>query len=199
MKSKTGSLQDEPVRYLDQGELKRLLEAAKKRGIRDHLLLALSYRLGLRASEAIGLQLEDVDLPKGIIGVRGLKGGSARRYTFPRDLLPLARRWVKARGDHAGSFFESRQGPGLSRQRAWQIVKECAAAAGLPSWVRFHTLRHSIGTHLLDARMPLETVADVLRHRSPRSSARYAVTSLRRREDYQREMERSPEIVKVKP
>jgi integrase/recombinase XerD len=199
MKSKTGSLQDEPVLYLDQGELKRLLDVAKKRGIRDHLLLALSYRLGLRASEAIGLQLEDVDLSRGVIAVRGLKGGHVRRYAFPRDLLPLARRWVKARGDHAGPFFASRQGPGLSRQRAWQVVKECASAAGLPSWVRFHTLRHSIGTHLLDARMPLETVADVLRHRSVRSSSRYAVTSLRRREDYQREMQSSPAIVKVRP
>jgi integrase len=197
MKGKTGGLQDEPALYLDQAELKRLFEAAKKRGIRDHLLLALAYRLGLRASEAIGLQLEDLDLPKGEIAVRGLKGGTARRYAFPRDLLPLARRWAKVRGDHAGPFFASRQGPGLSRQRCWQIVKKCAAAAGLPTWVRFHTLRHSIGTHLVDARMPLETVADVLRHRSIRSTSRYAVTSLRRREDYQREIERSEFVVKV--
>jgi integrase/recombinase XerD len=199
MKGKTGPLHDEPALYLDQSELRRLLDAAKERGTRDHLLVALSYRLGLRASEAIGLQLEDVGLSKGEIAVRGLKGGTARRYAFPRDLLPLARRWVKVRGDHPGAFFSSRQAPQLTRQRAWQIVKACAAAAGLPSWVRFHTLRHSVGTHMVDARMPLETVADVLRHRSIRSSSRYAVTSLRRRDDYQREMERSPSIVKVRP
>ncbi len=198
MKGKTGALQDEPVLYLDQGEMRRLLEAAKKRGVRDALLLAMSYRLGLRVSEAIGLELGDVDLRRGEIAVRGLKGGTARRYAFPRDLLPLARRWVKVRGDDPGPFFSGRQGPQLTRQRAWQILKACAADAALPAWVRFHTLRHSIGTHLVDARMPLETVADVLRHRSIRSTSRYAVTSLRRRGDYQREIERSPEVVKLR-
>ncbi len=198
MKSKTGALSDEPALYLDQEQMRRLLEAAKRRGVRDHLLVALSYRLGLRASEAIGLELEDMDLRRGEIAVRGLKGGHARRYAFPRDLLPLARRWVKERGDQAGPFFSSRQGASLTRQRCWQIVKDCARAAGLPAWVRFHTLRHSIGTHLVDARLPLETVADLLRHRSVRSTSRYAVTSLRRRGDYQRRIERAPEVVKVK-
>lgn len=198
--SKTG-LQDEPVEYLDQDGMRRLLAAARKRGVRDHLLLGLSYRLGLRVSEAIGLDLADVDLHRGIVAVRGLKGGTARRYTFPRDLLPIARRWVKERGDAVGPFFTGRQGEHLTRQRCWQIVKACATDAGVTTTtggaVKFHTLRHSIGTHLLDAKMPLETVADMLRHRSTRTTARYAVTSLRRREDYLREIERSPEVVKV--
>jgi integrase/recombinase XerD len=202
MKCKTGPLHDEPVAYLDQDAMRRLLAAAKRRSVRDHLLLALSYRLGLRVSEAIGLQAGDLDLRRGEVAVRGLKGGTARRYAFPPDLLPLARRWARLRGDHAGSFFTSRQGDSLTRQRCWQIVRACAEAAGVTTQtgksVRFHTLRHSIGTHLVDARMPLETVADVLRHRSIRSTSRYAVTSLRRRADYLREIERAPEIVKVR-
>lgn len=198
MKSKTRAGSDAPVLHLRREELARLLAATQKRGVRDHLLLALSYRLGLRASEAIGLQVKDVDARTGEVAVSGLKGGLARRYALPRDLVPLVRRWLKERGPSAGAFFTGRQGDQLSRQRLWQVVKAAAADAGLPSWVRFHTLRHSVGVHMVDARMPLESVKDLLRHRSIRSTEVYAATSLERREGYLREMDRSPEIVKVR-
>ena len=152
----------------------------------------------MRASEAIGLQAADVDAQAGEVAVCALKGGLTRRYALPRDLVPLVRRWMKERGPQAGAFFTGRQGDHLSRQRLWQVVKTTAADAGLPSWVRFHSLRHSVGVHMVDARMPLESVKDLLRHRSIRSTEVYAATSLERRDGYLREMERAPEIVKVR-
>ncbi|MEK7316921.1 MAG: tyrosine-type recombinase/integrase [Candidatus Eisenbacteria bacterium] len=197
MTSKTRAVSDAPVLHMRRDELARLLQAARRRGVRDHLLLALSYRLGLRASEAIGLQAGDVDVLHGEVAVAGLKGGTIRRYALPRDLAPLARRWLKFRGNEPGAFFTGRQGASLTRQRLWQVVKACAAAAGLPTWVRFHTLRHSIGVHMVDAKMPLESVKDLLRHRSIRSTEVYAATSLERRVGYLREMDLNAAIVKV--
>lgn len=201
MKGKTRRYSEEPVPSITQEELVRLLRAASERGVRDHLLLALSYRFGLRVTEAIRLRMEDVDARKGIIAVCALKGGLTRRYTLPGELARLARRWLKERGPQAGTFFTGRQG-GLTRQRCLQVVKACAAAAGLPTvgkdGVRFHTLRHSIGVHMLDARIPLESVKDLLRHNSIRSTERYAITSKERLGAYQREMDRAAEIVKVR-
>jgi integrase/recombinase XerD len=200
MKGKTRAYGEEPVSALSKEQLVQLLLAARKRGARDHLLLALSYRFGLRVGEAIRLELQDVDLGKGEVLVRALKGGLVRRYALPRELSTLVRRWLKVRGPQAGSFFTGRQG-GLTRQRCLQVVKACAEEAGLPTagenGVRFHTLRHSIGVHMLDARMPLESVKDLLRHSSIRSTERYAKTSQARLGAYQREMDRAPEIVKV--
>jgi integrase/recombinase XerD len=196
MKGKTGADVDAPVRYLRRDELGRLLAAAKTRGVRDQLLLALSYRLGLRVGEAIGLQVEDVDVRSGEVTVRGLKRGLVRSYSLPRDLAPLVRRWLKERGSDAGAFFTGRQGDRLTRQRAWQIVKAAAADAGLEG-VKFHTLRHSIGVHAIDGGMTTEDVKDLLRHRSIRSTEIYAVTSQERRDGYLRRLEESAAIVKV--
>lgn len=198
MKSKTGGAQGAPVRYLRREDLARLLVAAKRRGVRDHLLLALSYRLGLRVGEAIGLQAGDVDVRGGEVSVRGLKRGLVRSYSIPRDLAPLVRRWLKERGSGPGAFFTSRQGGHLTRQRCWQVVKACAWEAGLDPWIRFHTLRHSIGVHAIDGGMTTEDLKDLLRHRSLRSTEIYAVTSPERRGAYLRRIEESSAIVKVR-
>jgi site-specific recombinase XerD len=202
MKGKTGTVAEAPVRYLKADELNRLLAAAKRRGLRDHLLLALSYRLGLRVGEATGLKFGDVvakDSRHGEVLVRGLKRGLVRSYSIPRDLLPLVRRWMKERGHGPGAFFTGRQGESLTRQRCWQIVKACAKDAGLPADVRFHTLRHSIGVHAINGGMTTEDVKDLLRHRSIRSTEIYAVTSPERRRGYLRRLDESGDVVKVRP
>ena len=184
----------ETVKYLDQPQLEALFRVAKKRPLRDRLLVVLAYRYGLRISEALALRPEDVDLRRGEIRVVGLKGGATRVYALGRDILPLLRKY-RAQGPF---LFASREGERLSRTRAWQLVTGMMREAGIPAGYGPHSLRHSLGVHMLDSGLRLEHVKDALRHASIRSTEIYAELSSAARAEYTRVMERSPAIVKVK-
>jgi integrase/recombinase XerC len=183
------------VRYLDQDQVRELFRAARKRSVRDQLLLAFLYRFGMRASEACGLRTADVNAKRGEVHILGLKSGLERVYSLPRDLKPLLRGY-RPSGEH---FFASRQDDGrLSRTRVWQVVKETMKEAGISEQFNVHSLRHSAAVHALDAGLQLEDVRDLLRHRRMASTEIYGEISVRRRNDYLRRLEESPEIVKVR-
>src|SRR5437870_2405632 len=121
MSAKRSTRQEKRIQYLDQDQVRALFRAARKRSVRDQLLLAFLYRFGMRASEACGLRAADISAKRGEVHIQGLKSGLERVYSLPRDLKPLLRRY-RPSGEH---FFASRQHDGrLSRTRVWQIVKE---------------------------------------------------------------------------
>ena len=182
------------VKYLTQVQLQSLFQVARKRQLRDRLLVTLLYRYGLRISEAIGLRTGDVEMARGEIRVVGLKGGATRVYALGRDILPLLRRY-RATGPF---LFASREGEQLSRTRAYQLVVGMMREAGIPAGFGPHSLRHSLGVHMLDSGLRLEHVKDALRHASIRSTEIYAELSSAARAEYTRVMERSPAIVKVR-
>ena len=184
------------LKYLDQPQLEALFRVAKDRPLRDRLLVALLYRYGLRVSEAIGLRAEDVDLRRGEIRVVGLKGGATRVYALGRDILPLLRKH-RAKGGDGAFLFGSREGERMSRTRAYQVVVGMMREAGIPAGYGPHSLRHSLGVHMLDSGLRLEHVKDALRHASIRSTEIYAELSSGARAEYARVMERSDAIVKV--
>src|SRR5882672_85950 len=93
------------VRYLDQDQVRGIFRAARRRSVRDQLLLAFLYRFGMRASEACGLRTADVSAKRGEVHIQGLKSGLERVYSLPRDLKPLLRVY-RPSGEH---FFASRQ------------------------------------------------------------------------------------------
>jgi integrase/recombinase XerD len=182
-------------KYLDQPQLAALFRVATKRPLRDRLLVALAYRFGLRISEALSLRSDDVDLRRGEVTVRGLKGGAERTYSIGSDIRTLLRRY-----DAPGPFlFASRESERLSRTQAWLVVKAMMREAGIPAEHGPHSLRHSLAVHMLDSGLRLEQVKDALRHRSIRSTEVYADISAGARRDYQDAMERSSRIVKMKP
>lgn len=181
------------IKYLDQGQLARLFEAAKDRPKRDQLLLGFAYVFAMRASELCGLRASDVDRDRGRVYVQGLKHGNEAFYRLPDDLRKLAKGY-RAPGEY---FFSSRQSARLSRVQLWRIVKETARAAGLPEWVTVHSLRHSRAVHGLDAGLHVTDVQDLLRHASVQSTGIYARISSRRRTDYMEQLERSEATVKV--
>lgn len=195
MSGKRSTQGERTIRYLTQEQVRDLFNAARRRPVRDRLLLAFLYRFGMRASEAAGLRTADVDLRRGEVRIRGLKGGVERLYTLPRDLRPLLRGFVPGRD----FFFASRQGDGqLARTRVWQIVKESMTSAGIPGSYNVHSLRHSAAVHALDAGLQLEDVRDLLRHRRMSSTEIYGTISTRRRNDYLRRLEESDAVVKVR-
>lgn len=186
-------------RYLTQEELQRFRRAVSAGdSLRDLVLFGVMYRFGLRAVEVTRLLVEDLDLARARIRLRRAKGGDAKEYPLPRDLMPALRRYLRQRADRGPFLFTGRQSNnqhGLAVLRVQQLFKHYARAAGLPPTVASHSLRHSIAVHSLEEGFGLEYVADLLGHASIRSTAIYAKVTTPAREAMMRRLDRSRYVV----
>jgi integrase/recombinase XerD len=157
---------------LSRAEVKRLLEAPRgtePRSLRDRALLELMYACGLRASEAIGLDVADVDLEDGVLRAEG-KGSKERLVPVGREAVSAVRVYLERGrprlvGDRAETrLFVNSRGTGLTRQGLYKIVQRHAASAGLAGRMSPHTLRHTFATHLLAGGCDLRSVQEMLGH-----------------------------------
>jgi integrase/recombinase XerD len=143
------------------------METKSPRGIRNRALYELIYSAGLRISEAVGLNLQDLDLPGGVARVTG-KGNKERLVVFGPEALSWLKRYLhEARPELAGkrrssALFISRTGKRLSRKGIWKNYTRFAALAGTGS--RLHTLRHSFATEMLAGGADLRSVQELLGH-----------------------------------
>jgi len=137
--------------YLTPGEVKALLDAAKagRHGERDHLLLLMMFRHGLRVSEATSLRRDELDLDRARLWVRRLKGGLSVEQPIPGDELRAVRRHLAVRQGELPWLFLSERGQPLTRQAVNYLVAAAAERAGLQG-AHPHTLRHSCGFCLAD-------------------------------------------------
>jgi integrase/recombinase XerD len=182
---------------LTQPETERLLAAPPEDALLDRALLELLYAAGLRISEALRLDLEDLSLDGAFVRVIG-KGDRERLVPVGEVALDAIRAWLDGpRGaliqlqhvqpHRGGPVFLARTGKRLARQQAWAIVKRAAATAGLNDRVSPHTLRHSFATHLLEGGADLRIVQELLGHASISTTQLYThVTGERIREVYAR-------------
>ena len=180
---------------LTVAEVETLLEAAPD--LRGRALLELLYAAGLRVSEALGLDREDLSLDGGFVRVIG-KGDKERLVPVGDIALDWLTRWLeegrpRLLGIHhvdavrGGPLFLGDRGRRLARQQAFAIVRAAARAAGLPEAVSPHTLRHSFATHLLEGGADLRVVQELLGHASISTTQLYThVTGERVREVYSR-------------
>lgn len=175
---------------LSQEEIERLLATAATQEtplkLRDRALLELLYATGLRATEAIGLRVSDVDLNAGVLRCIG-KGNKERLIPLhPRARQILGRYLKEARpflltNASETTFFLNRVGRPLTRQGLWFIIQQYASEAGLEDRVTPHTLRHSFATHLLDGGAELREVQEFLGHASITTTQIYTEVSSRRK------------------
>lgn len=137
-------------------------------GLRDRALLELLYASGLRASEALGLRIEDVNFKAGYVMVTGkgdrqrLVPAGARALDWMRHYLTTVRpRQVRR---ECPALFLNRSGGAMSRQALWGLIRRAARRAGLRAAVSPHTLRHSFASHLLERGADLRSVQAMLGH-----------------------------------
>ncbi len=181
---------------LSEEEVGQLLHIASLEqtplGLRDQALMELLYATGMRASEVIRLQVDDLDLDNGAIRCLG-KGDKERLIPLHQTVREILRRYLEdgrlflLREAAEKTVFVNRSGKPLTRQGLWFLVQNYAQAAGLGDWVTPHTLRHSFATHLLDGGAELREVQQFLGHANITTTQIYTeVSSRRKREVYDR-------------
>ena len=152
--------------------------------LRNRALLELLYSTGSRISEAVGLDVDDVDTEARSVLLRG-KGGKQR-------LVPVGRPAVQAldaylvrgrpdlarRGRGTPAIFLNVRGGRLSRQSAWQVLQDAADRAGITSGVSPHMLRHSFATHLLEGGADVRVVQELLGHASVTTTQIYTLVTV---------------------
>lgn len=172
---------------LDQVE--RLLAAASvgdtPAALRDRALLEVLYGLGARVSEAVGLDVDDLDLEHRSVRVLGkgdkeriLPVGSYAADAVSAYLVRGRPALVAAAKTAPGpALFVNQRGGRLSRQSAWMIIQRAAERADLPGHLSPHTLRHSYATHLLDGGADVRVVQELLGHASVTTTQIYTMVS----------------------
>jgi len=171
---------------LDRRELVRLLDATERDDVwkrkhdgkreRDRLLLALFAYAGLRRSELLGLDWQDVDLERRLLKVRNAKGGRQRTLPIHPALEPLFVDYLRVRADDPEpALFVGVQGRRLSQTIMTQTFLRYARAAGVTDRKRVtpHTLRHVFASELLRAGANLRQIQELLGHKHLDSTQRY--------------------------
>lgn len=154
-------------------EIERLIAAPssnKPQGIRDVAMLELLYGSGMRVSELIELNLEDIHLTMGFVRVFG-KGGKERIVPLGRSAVQACTKYVNtARNQLLGTapkldaFFINQRGKRLTRQGVWKLLKQHAEKAAIQQEITPHVLRHSFATHLIENGADLRAVQELLGH-----------------------------------
>jgi integrase/recombinase XerD len=159
-------------KVLSRDEVNRLLaqpQGTSPGALRDRALLETMYACGLRASEAISLELSDLDLEVGVLRARG-KGSKERLVPIGRKAIETLEAYLRAGRPRLVGLrdeqhvFVNRRGSGLSRQGLYKIIQAHARSAGLEHRMSPHTLRHTFATHLLAGGCDLRSLQEMLGH-----------------------------------
>ena len=172
-------------RPLSVDDMRRLLDAPRTdtpAGRRDRALLELLYGAGLRVSELVGLDVDDVDLDGATVRVLG-KGGKERDVPIGRYAVDALRSYLRdgrpvlaSRTSRFALLLNSRGGR-LSRQGATLVLERAARAAGIERPLSPHTLRHSFATHLLEGGADVRVVQELLGHATVATTQIYTLVT----------------------
>jgi integrase/recombinase XerD len=159
-------------RVLTVDEVEKLLnqpDTSTPAGIRDKAMLEVLYATGIRVSELVSLNLDDIELDEGF--VRCIGKGSKERVVPMGEIAINALRSYLSKGrpklvsNHGeNALFLNHHGRRLTRQGFWKIVKKYAAQLGIRKEITPHTLRHSFATHLLENGADIRAVQEMLGH-----------------------------------
>jgi integrase/recombinase XerC len=164
-----------------QGELPELAAFPE----RDRLMMELLYGCGIRNSELVGINLDDVRLSADAILIRG-KGKKERIVPFGAAVrqahetyMPARQKLLASQKKTSSALLLNLRGSRLTTRSVGRIVKQIAMAKGLPSDVHPHTLRHAFGTHLLEEGADLRAIQEMLGHERLATTQRYTQLSMK--------------------
>jgi integrase/recombinase XerC len=167
--------------HLTEGEMTQLLEAPSgddPLGRRDRAILELFYASGLRLSELVGLDMEDMDLRGRLVRVMG-KGGKERMVPFNSATERAIRAWLKDRASiltprkREDPVFVNYRGTRLSSRSVDRLVRRYVAQCSTQFAISPHALRHSFATHLLQRGADLRAIQELLGHARLSTTQRY--------------------------
>ncbi len=155
--------------FMTEEEVSKLIESAFAKnekdilGLRDRAILEAFYSSGLRISELVGLNLQDVDFISGILKIRG-KGKKERIVPVGEAALTAMRKYLDRRKKQADAVFLNKNNRRITTRGVRYIVVKYLRVAGIKPGVSAHTFRHSFATHLLNRGADLRTVQELLGH-----------------------------------
>ena len=152
---------------------------------RDRLMFELLYGCGIRNSELVGIDLDDIRLSAEAILIRG-KGKKERYVPFGDSVKsalsaysPARQRLLGERKRSTGALLINQRGGRLTTRSVGRIIKKIAVAKGLPPDVHPHTLRHAFGTHMLEEGADLRSIQEMLGHERLSTTQRYTQLSMK--------------------
>jgi integrase/recombinase XerD len=181
---------------LSEGDVEKLLSApsdATPRGLRDRAMLELLYACGLRVSELVGLNIDQLNLRQGVVRVFG-KGKNERLVPIGEQAMEWLERYAREvrpmllkRKEPNAALFVTNRGAALTRQACWHLIRRHARAAGIDKHLSPHTLRHAFATHLLNHGADLRVVQLLLGHRDLSTTQIYTHVARARLKDLHRQ------------
>jgi integrase/recombinase XerD len=172
-------------RPLSAEDVAKLLDATSRgtpAELRDRAVLETMYGAGLRISELVGLDVDDVDLEEGSVRAFG-KGSKERIVPLGRAAVDALHRYLRsgrpelARRNSKAALFLNQRGGRLTRQGTAKLLKAHVRRAGIRSRVTPHTLRHSFATHLLEGGADVRVVQELLGHASVQTTQIYTLVT----------------------
>jgi integrase/recombinase XerC len=161
-------------KFMTEEQIIKLLQTPKDGdilGARDKAMLECMYSTGIRVSELVGLNLEDVDFAGSVIRVRG-KGRKERLSPMGQTAIAAIQKYLAMRGGMVkdalptGPLFVNKHGQRLSTRSVRRKLDKYLIEAGLDPDISPHTLRHSFATHMLNHGADLRSVQELLGHQS---------------------------------
>ena len=160
---------------LQSSEIAVLLEgpdASSPLGIRDRAWLELLYASGLRISELVGIDIDDIELRARLVKVRG-KGSKERIVPFGTKAEAAIRAYLDVRNSEEDALFVNYRGQRITVRSVRRLFSRYVREASLRAGVSPHTLRHSFATHLLNAGADLRAIQELLGHASLSTTQKY--------------------------
>jgi len=171
---------------LDVAKVARLVQSPPEdavSGLRDRAILETLYSAGIRVSELVGLDLDDVDFISGVIKVLG-KGSKERMVPIGEPALAAIRRYVEERDDakvrDRDAVFLNKSGKRLTDRSIRRIIDKYIRACSIQEHISPHSLRHSFATHLLDRGADLRSVQELLGHMNLSTTQIYTHVTMER-------------------
>lgn len=172
-------------KFLTEDDMRRLLDSLPQEGLlqlRDKAIFELLYSSGMRASELVNLNVDDIDLISGIVKVKG-KGKKERLLPIGRIPQRVLREYLEKRKPTSCALFLNRFGKRLSKVGVFKAIRKWVNYIGLKENISAHVFRHSFATHLLNRGADLRSVQELLGHSSISTTQVYTHLTIDRLKD----------------